>query len=233
MSKSKKELFLELAQPDENGVSRWVSVTEFVGKYQGLFGVGVPGSNGGTWCRDNSALAKEFKLEKAYRKAQGNPIDRIRLNGYNTECVFNQNIRQDIKNHYKQQCCAMCGVRGNSENTQIEVDHKDGRKNDPRVSDLNAQTFDDFQALCKACNDKKRQICKECKESGYRFDARKIPGNHYPFYDGEAEYDGCVGCYQYDPIQYRKTCNDRIYNEGYQKGYGDGYQNGYHQKTTL
>lgn len=36
MSKSKKELFLELAQPDKTGVSRWVSVTEFVGKYQGL-----------------------------------------------------------------------------------------------------------------------------------------------------------------------------------------------------
>ncbi|GHP23711.1 hypothetical protein JP0037_12100 [Helicobacter pylori] len=38
-------------------------------------------------------------------------------------------------------------------------------------------------------------------------------------------YDGCVGCYQYDPIQYRKTCNDRIFNEGYQIGYN--------QKTTL
>ncbi|QEF35033.1 hypothetical protein D2C78_03215 [Helicobacter pylori] len=53
------------------------------------------------------------------------------------------------------------------------------------------------------------------------------------FMKGRLEYDGCVGCYQYDPIQYRKTCNDRIYNEGYQKGYGDGYQIGYHQKTTL
>ncbi len=62
----------------------------------------------------------------------------------------------------------------------IEVDHKDGRKDDLRVSDSNAQTFDDFQALCKACNDKKRQICKKCKESGYRFDATKIPGNYYP-----------------------------------------------------
>ncbi len=36
MSQSKKELFLELAQSDKNGVSRWVSVTEFIGKYQGL-----------------------------------------------------------------------------------------------------------------------------------------------------------------------------------------------------
>ncbi len=115
----------------------------------------------------------------------------------------------------------------------IEVDHKDGRKDDPRVSDSNTQTFDDFQALCKACNDKERQICKKCKESGYRFDATKIPGNYYSFYEREAEYDGCVGCYQYDPIQYRKTCNDRIYNEGYQKGYDEGYQIGYHQKITL
>ncbi|BAW73947.1 ulcer-associated gene restriction endonuclease [Helicobacter pylori] len=119
----------------------------------------------------------------------------------------------------------LCGARGNSENTQIEIDHKDGRKDDLRVSDLNTQTFDDFQALCKACNDKKRQICKKCKESGYRFDATKIPGNRYPFYEGAIEYDGCVSCYQYDPIQYRKTCNDRIFNEGYQIGYN--------QKTTL
>ncbi len=178
-------------------------------------------------------MAKEFILEFDKEQALGNSIDRIRLNGYNTRCVFNQSIRQDIKNYYKQRCCAMCGVHGNSENTQIEVDHKDGRKNDLRVSDSNTQTFDDFQALCKACNDKKRQICKECKETGYRFDATKIPGNRYPFYEGEAEYDGCVGCYQYDPIQYRKTCNGRIYNEGHQKGYYEGYQIGYHQKTTL
>lgn len=27
---SKKDLFLELAKPDNNGKSRWVSVTEFV-----------------------------------------------------------------------------------------------------------------------------------------------------------------------------------------------------------
>ncbi|GAA8696230.1 hypothetical protein oki290_10720 [Helicobacter pylori] len=139
---------MELAQPDKNGVIRWVSVREFVGKYQGL-----QLGNGGSWCRNNSSLAKEFILEFDKGQTPGNSVDRIRLNGYNTECVFNQSIRQDIKNHYKQQCCAMCGACGNSENTQIEVDHKDDRKDDSRVSDLNTQTFDDFQALCKACND--------------------------------------------------------------------------------
>ncbi|GAA8087620.1 hypothetical protein Neuguinea78_04810 [Helicobacter pylori] len=64
-------------------------------------------------------MAKEFELEFDKGQTLGNSIDRIRLNGYNTECVFNQSIRQDIKNYYSQQCCAMCGVRGNSENTQI------------------------------------------------------------------------------------------------------------------
>ncbi len=34
--KTKIELFEELAEIDENGCSRWVYVTEFVGKYQGL-----------------------------------------------------------------------------------------------------------------------------------------------------------------------------------------------------
>lgn len=132
MSKSKKELFLELAQPDKMGVSRWVSVTKFIGKYQGL-----QLGNGGSWFRNNSSLAKEFILEFDREQAPGNSIDRIRLNGYNTRGVFNQSIRQDIKNYYKQQCCAMCGACGNSENTQIEVDHKDGHKDDLRVSDSN------------------------------------------------------------------------------------------------
>ncbi|GAA7446558.1 hypothetical protein MM0357_12190 [Helicobacter pylori] len=54
---------------------------------------------------------------------------------------------QNIKNYYSQQCCAMGGGCGNSENTQIEVDHKDGHKDELRVSDLNTQTFDDFQAF--------------------------------------------------------------------------------------
>lgn len=91
MSKSKKELFLELAQPDKMGVSRWVSVTDFKEKYQGL-----RLGNGGSWCRNSSSLAKEFEFDKG--QTPGNSIDRIRLNGYNTRGVFNQSIRQDIKN---------------------------------------------------------------------------------------------------------------------------------------
>ena len=39
---TKNELFLELAKPNVQGVSRWVRVTEFVGKYADLaFGNGA------------------------------------------------------------------------------------------------------------------------------------------------------------------------------------------------
>lgn len=34
--KTQVELFLELAQPDEQGVSRWVEKTEFTGEYKDL-----------------------------------------------------------------------------------------------------------------------------------------------------------------------------------------------------
>ena len=33
---TKTELFLKLAAPDKNGVSRWVYVSEFVGEYADL-----------------------------------------------------------------------------------------------------------------------------------------------------------------------------------------------------
>ena len=35
-NKSKAELFIELAQPDENGCSRWVATSEFTDKYERL-----------------------------------------------------------------------------------------------------------------------------------------------------------------------------------------------------
>lgn len=205
---TKTELFLELAKPDENGVSRWVRTTEFVGKYKQLqFG------NGGSWCRKESQLAKKYIVEIDKSVTSGNSIDAIRLNGYNNEKTFNQAIRKDIKDFYKDKKCVMLGVCGFSENTKIEIDHKDGRKDDWRVSNPDTQTLDDFQPLCKAANDVKRQICKECKSTNKRWDARNIQGNPYSYYEGGEQYTeelGCKGCYQYDPVEYRKESVKKI-----------------------
>lgn len=211
MKKSKTEIFLELAKPNENGISRWVSVSEFVGEYKTL-ALG----NGGSWCRASSALAKKYIIEFDKSKSVGNSIDAIRLKGLNTQKTFNQAIRKDIKDALKNEKCVMLGVCGKSENTQIEIDHKDGRKNDARVSDIKMQKLEDFQPLCKAANDIKRQICKVCKETNKRWSAKNIKGNPYAFYQGDENYTqelGCVGCYQYDPVAYRKESIRKIAKE--------------------
>lgn len=205
---TKTDLFIELAQPDSEGVSRWVSSSEFVGRY-----VDLQLGNGGSWCRTSSSLAKRFIVEFDKSLSPGNSIDAVRLAGYRREETFSQAIRKDIKDFYKEQRCVMLGVKGFSENTRIEIDHKDGRKEDWRVSNPSTQRLDDFQPLCKAANDIKRQICKECKLSNERWDATNIKGNPYPFYEGDKDYTtdlGCVGCYQYDPVAYRKSCVKRI-----------------------
>ena len=102
----------------------------------------------------------------------------------------------------------MLGVNGISENTKIEIDHKEGRKNNERISNISTQHINDFQPLCKAANDVKRQICKRCKETNKRWNAKNIKGNPFEFYAGDENFTnelGCVGCYQYDPVEYRKT----------------------------
>jgi hypothetical protein len=208
---TKTELFLDLAKPDADGKSRWVLASEFVGEYKDL-----QLGNGGTWCRASSTLAKKFLVEFEKTITPGNSIDAVRLNGFNTQASFNQNIRQDIKDFYKTKNCVMLGINGNSENTKIEIDHKDGRKDDLRVSNPETQKQEDFQPLCKAANDVKRQICKKCKEENRRWDAKNIRGNPYSFYEGDEGYVeglGCRGCYQYDPVVYRMTCVQKITSE--------------------
>ena len=209
------DLFLELAKPnEETGESRWVYTSEFVDKYKDL----VLG-NGWSWGRKSSRLQRKYKVE-VKRDGKGNAITAIRLVGYNEDAHFSQNIRQDIKDAISKRKCVMLGVNGSSENTIIEVDHKDGRKEDMRVSDIATQKIEDFQPLRKAANDIKRQICKLCKMTDKRWDAKNISGNPYSFYEGDEQYTeelGCKGCYQYDPVEYRIQTVRKLSEEAIQQ----------------
>mgnify|MGYP001049805368 CR=1 FL=1 len=194
-NKSLTDLFLELAKPDENGVSRWVSKTEFTGRYARLaFG------NGASWARKEMPLAKKFAVEFDKSVTPGNRIDRIRLNGLNNG-DYTQHIRADIRKDIKARRCVVLGT------SNPEVDHKNGMKNEDRVMRNEAQRLEDFQPLSKAANDAKRQFCKECRRTGIRYDARLL-GYPMSYYIGGAQHNGeedaCVGCYWYDPLEFKR-----------------------------
>ena len=197
---TKTELFIKLAKPNANGVSRWVNVDEFVGEYASLtFG------NGASWARKESTLAKKYIIEFDKSISKGNGIDRIRLNGLN-KGDFSQHIREDIKKAIKLQRCVVLGT------SNPEVDHKNGMKNEARVMRNENQKLSDFQPLSKAANDAKRQFCKECIRTKTRYDAKKL-GYPISYYKGGAthnlEENACIGCYWYDPIEFRKHLKER------------------------
>lgn len=197
---TKNELFLKLAQPNENGVTRWVLVTEFVGKYADLtFG------NGASWARKESTLAKKYIIEFDKSLTPGNGIDAIRLNGFNNG-TFSQHISAEIKRTIGSRRCVILGT------SKPEVDHKNGMKNEARVMQNKNQQLSDFQPLSKAANDAKRQFCKECMRTGIRYDAKKL-GYPMSYYYGGAKHNGgknaCVGCFWYDPIEFRKHLKEK------------------------
>ncbi len=197
---TKTELFIKLAQPDENGVSRWVDISEFVGEYACLtFG------NGASWARKESMLARKYVIEFDKSITPGNGIDKIRLNGLNNG-DYSQHIRADIKRTIRAQRCVVLGT------SNPEVDHKNGMKNEDRVMRNEDQRLEDFQPLSKAANDAKRQYCKECRRTGIRYDAKKL-GYPMSYYKGGAthnnEENACEGCYWYDPIEFKKHLQEK------------------------
>ena len=200
MKTSKTALFLKLAKPDENGISRWVKVEEFVGEYAGLaFG------NGASWARKESTLAKKYIIEFDKTITSGNAIDAIRLNGFNDDKTT-QYIDPKIKKIIGNKRCVILGT------SKPEVDHKNGMKNDERVMRVKGQKMSDFQPLSKAANDAKRQFCKECKRTGIRYDAKQL-GYPMSYYEGgpnhNGETDACIGCFWYDPVEFRKHLEEK------------------------
>ena len=183
-------LFLELALPNAEGFSRPVYVAEFTGKYAAL-----QMGNGGSWCREDGPLGHQYNIE---RHKSGGRIDFIRLHGFKKVP-----IAKPIPAHIRQAILLLpCVVLGTS---GVEVDHKDGRRDDPRLADIARVTLADFQPLSKAANNAKRQHCKDCRETNERFDAKRL-GFSVSQTQGNGVYRGsCVGCFWYDPVAFRQA----------------------------
>ena len=227
----KYKLFFKLLDYSNNSKnnSRLVSVNEFIDNYSSLkFG------NGASWCRMDSTFAKKYKyvLRKANgdltyswniedeqeskkieedfkqienKKIKGNPTSHIKV--YGKKDLVNGNtrdIRQDIREYFKNSLCVVCG------NSDIEIDHKNGMYNDPRVLNTKTQRVEDFQPLCRHCNQQKRQSFILTKKTGKRYKATNIPqlkvfgidfttGNEY--FDPN-DINAMVGTYWYDPLDF-------------------------------
>ena len=91
--------------------------------------------------------------------------------------------------------------------SKIEIDHKNGRNNDPRVADLLTQKKSDFQLLSRSTNLAKREYCKKCEKSNIRFDAKKIGYKISYIFGGkyhDGSINGCIGCYWFDILEFKK-----------------------------
>ncbi len=198
---SKPFLFVELAKPDENGYSRKVNISEFIEEYETLkFG------NGGDWCRSDGTLAKRYNLDRIKDKGA---IIAVQLFGFNIKNKISKQIRNDITKEITSQKCAILNI-GN-----VEVDHKDGRRDDFENYKPENQHPDQFQPLSAATNKAKRQHCKDCRDTNKRFDA-SVLGYSRSTWTGDLNYRGtCEGCYWFDI---------KKFNQEISKGYRPEYE---------
>lgn len=185
------DLFIELAKPNENGESRIVSKTEFIGEFSDLFF-----TNGCNWMR---SLKGKFLYSTLGRGDSWT----IKLNGVDNG-YHNRSIRTDIVKSIVMKKCVHTGFSGTTQNS-IECDHKNGRYDDLNVLVLKSQKMEDFQPLCRQANLLKRSDCKSCKLTGERFDAKTL-GYNTSYIDGVSDYNGsCIGCYWYDPKLFKNS----------------------------
>lgn len=179
-------VFFEICHFDfETGYSSIIFINELI-KYNLQLG------NGGSWCRSDGSLGKYFNINRVKKKGK---IISVQLVGYKKN-TFNNFIKREISDFYKKMPCRILNVKSQ----YVEIDHKDGRKDN--YEDHVKQKKEYFQPLHKTANDAKRQHCKECKNTGYRFNAKKL-GFSFSQWIGPLEYQGsCIGCFWYDPCEF-------------------------------
>lgn len=205
-------IFEFFARPDENGSSEWVDINELA-KICPLFIT----TNGGAWYRDNQTYLGKKYIFLAYKidvNEQGDNFKnrfKKRLVRFKTdeekESMPIKEIPDNVIDHYnqeKKEGTARSAFSGSSEN--LELDHKNGRYNNTTKDKYANLTIDDFQWLTKNENDRKREVCKKCRNTGNRFDATQL-GYTVPVTRGEIEYDDCnecFGCLWRDPKAFIK-----------------------------
>ncbi len=231
--KSKLERFIELSNFDKNKPNEFKIIykNELNGEYSDLHF-----SNGGDWCRKDTAIRSGYKMATMkknrsinYLWNQTNEEEQLIKKEFDKYVIKNndssgivligvfgvnpkkdigtRSIHSKIKKYFEKKPCCVCGS-----NTNLEVDHKNDLYNDPRVLNKDTQEQNDFQSLCKHCNDQKRQVCKETRRTGKRYGATNIPSLKaygIDFTEGDETFDpndinAMKGTFWYDPIAFHR-----------------------------
>lgn len=116
---------------------------------------------------------KHIKLEHEtmdFTNTKPNSVIYIKCYGYKEVMdVCDEGIRKDIRDTIVKERCLNC-----YSNKNIECDHKNDLKNDPRVLKKETQTLDDFQPLCKHCNMTKKSIKQKMLQINQRIGGRQF-----------------------------------------------------------
>lgn len=178
-------IFLHIMPPDGNFKTDWISTSELAEIHSKF------SDYTGQW-RVELKRIKGYTVERFPEKGE---IEKVRINGWKDPQAWKQYIRKDIHDEVCKHRCVCCGSM-----SSIQCDHKDGRKDDPRVGNKDTQRIDDFQSLCQHCNIEKKSTCEKCKATGMRPDGRDY-GFPIGWTEGGQMYDEvhkCHGCPCYD-----------------------------------
>lgn len=196
--KSLKDLFIEIAQPDDQGYSKEIPISDLI-----TIDPRFATNNGGHWCRSDGPLGRQYHIIRTKEKGK---IVSVKLDGYNRQPTIKK-INPKISVQIKSQKCVILQI-----GTNIECDHKNAKYNEREMEDISEQKLQDFQPLSKAANDAKRQHCKVCRETGHRFDA-KILGYSQSYIKGASTSYNCEGCYWYDPFDFNRQISSNFIKE--------------------
>lgn len=192
----------------KKGTSEFIDIDKKALKLRGCkpLEIGYFQSNNGVpYLRRESPICRKYHVQRVYDKTSGSLIG-FKLTGFNTNIHYSRSIPQEVRKATLERYNCKCVLCGATE--RLEVDHKNGR--------YNAETnkVEDFQILCKNCNDKKREKCKKCTASGQRYNVQEeISSILYkvPFTQGDSKYTaklGCKGCFMYDIEDFYENHNN-------------------------
>ena len=201
----------ELFQPNEQGISQWISSEQ-------LQGSPLPWGGNGAGRHGVYFGVHKYIWEADRGITSGTRIDRLRTNGLSENIYRQRPINKHIRDTLMRDregyiaACVVCGSR-----SELRCDHKNHLYNDPRVLNTQTQNINDFQVLCNHCNLQKRQTAVVERRTGIRYSAMNIPSIAIfgvDYIQGTETYNpedinAMIGTYWYDPIEFIRRCMER------------------------